>query len=263
MPEVTVVFDAADQYEQVMGEWSRGAGKMFLDWLSPRPGLRWLDVGCGTGAFSEVIMATASPQRLMGVDPASAQIASAEKKIPTAEWRVADAMNLPLEDDMYDLAVSALVLNFIPDPGKAVEEMRRVLCKDGIVAGYLWERSATEDWSPHSPMERGLQKVGAEVLRPPMKPASSPEGAKELLQSANLSEISVKTIEVKRTFPSFEEYWRVQNLPLTPASKSIAALSTGRQEMLREVLRDILPISPDGSITYPARAVAFQARKPN
>jgi SAM-dependent methyltransferase len=181
--------------------------------------------------------------------------------MPQAEWKVADAMNLPLPDRVYDVTVSALVLNFIPDPARAVHEMQRVLCKGGIVAGYLWERSAADDFSPHAPMERGLEGIGAVVMRPPMKPVCSVEGARNLLEAANLSDISVTTIQVSRTFDSFEGYWRIQTLPLTPASKSVAALGTDGQESLREMMRSNLPPAGDGSVTYSARAVAFRGRK--
>jgi ubiquinone/menaquinone biosynthesis C-methylase UbiE len=46
-------FDDGEAYERMMGTWSRLVGDIFLDWLAPRPGQRWIDVGCGNGAFTE------------------------------------------------------------------------------------------------------------------------------------------------------------------------------------------------------------------
>lgn len=261
MPEIKVAFDAADDYERVMGAWSRAAGERFLGWLAPARGLDWLDVGCGTGAFSELVLKHGLPQSVAGIDPAPAQIDYARHRMPNADWRVADAMELPFTEDQFGIAVSALVLNFVPDPVKALSEMRRVLRNEGIVAGYLWERSASADFSPHAPMEHGLQRIGAEVLRPPMKPASSVEGARASLQSAGFSDVAVARIEAPRTFRDFEDYWQVQTLPLSPLGKSVAALSDERRQMLRETMRSTLEPAGDGSITYSARAVAFKARK--
>lgn len=261
MPEIKVTFDAADDYERVMGAWSRAAGACFLDWLAPAPGLAWLDVGCGTGAFSELVLKRHAPRSLAGVDPAPAQIEHARRQMPNADWRVADAMALPFDTDRFDIAVSALVLNFVPDPVKALGEMRRVLRNGGLVAGYLWERSARADFSPHTPMEQGLQRIGAEVLRPPMKPASSVDGANAALQSAGFSDTIVTTIEAPRTFRDFDDYWHVQTLPLSPLGKSIAALTDESRRMLRETMQATLMPAGDGSITYSARAVAFKARK--
>jgi ubiquinone/menaquinone biosynthesis C-methylase UbiE len=45
-----------EAYERFMGRWSRASGREFVRWLDPSQGLLWLDVGCGTGAFPEVIL---------------------------------------------------------------------------------------------------------------------------------------------------------------------------------------------------------------
>jgi ubiquinone/menaquinone biosynthesis C-methylase UbiE len=260
MVEVKVAFDAADEYERVMGAWSQAAGERFLEWLAPAPGCRWLDVGCGTGAFSEVILTRCSPGSIAGVDPAPGQVDYARARMPQAEWRVGDATALPFAENQFDIVVSALVLNFIPDPAKALGEMRRVLRPGGIVAGYLWKRDASTDLSPHVPMERGLQSIGADVLRPPSKPESNPDGARHALERAGFSKISVATIIATRTFPDFENYWGVQTLLISPVGKSVAALSAERRQALRDAMRAILKPASDGSITYSAHAVAFEAR---
>jgi ubiquinone/menaquinone biosynthesis C-methylase UbiE len=261
MADAKVVFDAADQYERIMGSWSRAAGERFLDWLAPATSLRWLDVGCGTGAFSELVVKRCSPASVTGVDPAPAQIDYARGRMPTSEWRVADAMALPFPESRFDIVSSALVLNFIPNPATGLREMRRVVRDGGIVAGFIWERSATTDFSHHAPMERGLESIGAAVMRPPVTPESSPEGARAALANAGFADASAAAIEATRTFANFDDYWAVQTLLLTPVGKSIAALPPERRELLRETMRSEMKPGSDGSITYSARAVAFRARK--
>ena len=54
-------FTDGEAYERVMGRWSRVVGVMFLDWLAMPKGLHWLDVGCGTGAFTDTIIAHCAP----------------------------------------------------------------------------------------------------------------------------------------------------------------------------------------------------------
>ena len=54
-------FDDGQAYERMMGRWSQRAGATFLDWLALPKGLRWLDVGCGNGAFTEVLIARCRP----------------------------------------------------------------------------------------------------------------------------------------------------------------------------------------------------------
>src|SRR5690242_14293922 len=109
MPQVQVTFDAADDYERVMGQWSRLIGERFLGWLAPPPDLRWLDIGCGTGAFSELILKRCDPQSVAGIDPAPAQIEHARRQTPKADFRVAEATALPFGDDAFDAVTSALV----------------------------------------------------------------------------------------------------------------------------------------------------------
>jgi ubiquinone/menaquinone biosynthesis C-methylase UbiE len=201
-----------------------------------------------------------SPQSIAGVDPAPAQIEYARRQTPNAEFRAADAMALPFADKEFDMVVSALVINFIPDRAKALSEMRRVLGPGGIVAAYLWDRSTTADSSPHAPMERGLRSIGAEILRPPTAPESTPEGAQAALERTGFSEIEITGIEVSQTYRDFDDYWRAQTMPFAPVGKSVAALSDEGRARLREAMHSILPSAGDGSISYSARALAFKAR---
>jgi ubiquinone/menaquinone biosynthesis C-methylase UbiE len=261
MADVKVTFDAAEDYERFMGRWSRAIGERFLHWLAPASGLNWLDLGCGTGAFTEMVLKLCSPQSVTSVDPALAQIEYARKQVPGVDFRVADAAALPFSDSQFDIVASGLVINFIADRPKAFSEMRRVLRPGGIAAAYLWERSATTDSSPHSPLEHGLRSIGAEVLRPPSAPESTPEGAKASLESAGFTDIATTIIETTQTYRDFEDYWRAQIMPFAPIGQSVAALTDEGRTKLRTAMRFILPPASDGTISYSARALSFRASK--
>ena len=120
MPDVKITFDAADDYERYMGRWSRTIGEKFLAWLGARQAARWLDVGCGTGAFSELILRHCAPTSLTGIDPSPEQIAYARKQLPDVTFQVADSLDLPFGENDFDVVVSALVIHFIPDRRKAL-----------------------------------------------------------------------------------------------------------------------------------------------
>ena len=263
MPEVKVAFDDAAAYEHVMGRWSGAIGARFLDWLAPASGQRWLDVGCGTGAFTELVLTHCSPGSIVGVDPTAAQIDYARRRIPAGEFRTADATALPFADGEFDIVASALVINFIPDRAKALAEMRRVLRPGGMVTAYLWHRSATADDAPFAPIERGLEIIGANVLRPPMRPESAAEGARTALETIGFSDIAITILEATRTFPSFADYWETHCLPIAPPGQSIAALSDDGRARLRATMQAMLPAAADGTVSYSSRALAFKARNPN
>ena len=121
-------FEDGAAYERMMGVWSRLAGEVFIDWLAPQSGLRWIDVGCGSGAFSQLIIERCAPAEVQGIDPSDAQLAYARSR-PTAQlaqFRVADARALPFPENRFDAAVMALVVFFVPDPKKGVAELARV-----------------------------------------------------------------------------------------------------------------------------------------
>src|SRR4051812_36576821 len=134
-------FDDGAAYERYMGKWSRLVGESFLDWLAPKPGLRWLDVGCGNGAFTELIVERCAPAAVQGIDLSEGQLAYARTRSASrvAEFRQGDAMAQPFGDDTFDAAVMALVIFFVADPATGVAEMARVVRPGGIVAAYAWD----------------------------------------------------------------------------------------------------------------------------
>ena len=123
---MTIRFADGAGYEPYMGAWSRLAGDTFLDWLAPEPGLRWLDVGCGNGAFTEMIVDRCAPVSVQGIDPLRGQLAFARTR-PASRARAVsqgDAMALPFPDDTFDAAVMPLVIFFVPDPAVASRKWR-------------------------------------------------------------------------------------------------------------------------------------------
>jgi ubiquinone/menaquinone biosynthesis C-methylase UbiE len=134
-------WSGADSYERYMGRWSREAAREFLAWLDPSPGLRWLDLGCGTGALTSEILARekSAPSELWGIDPSAAFVEYARASIrdPRARFETGPAEELPFEGGRFDVVVSGLVLNFVAEPASAVEEMSRVAAPTGVVASYV------------------------------------------------------------------------------------------------------------------------------
>jgi SAM-dependent methyltransferase len=243
-----------------MGGWSRAVGERFLEWLAPPQQARWLDVGCGTGAFGALVAERCAPSRLSGIDPSPEQVSAARKRLPQADLRVGDSMALPFGDGEFDVVASALVLHFIPDRAKAFAEMKRVAARGGIIAGYTWERTPESSGAPYAPMLRGIRSMGLEPLRSPTVPEQTLEGLRASAEAAGFSDVAVMRIEAVRSFVNFDEYWEVQTLTVAPIGKMIAGFDAAQRERLREIMRVTLPIAADGSIGYPARAVAFKAR---
>lgn len=264
MTDTRVAFDDGGAYDRYMGRWSRAIGEKFLAWLAPPPNLQWLDVGCGTGAFSELVVTRAAPGKIVGIDPSPAQVEHARRTVlaPQADFQVGTVMELPFATGEFDVVVSALVLHFFPDRPKAFREMLRVTRPGGIVCGYTWRKSPTIIDAPYGPLARGVIEIAGDVMLSPTVPEAMPEGLRATLAAEDYADIDVTTIEASQTFLDFEDYWTSQTATFPhPVAKSAAALSDGDRERLRDSLRATLPAASDGTITYSSRATAFKARK--
>lgn len=261
MSEQTIRFDDGAAYERMMGVWSRFAGEIFLDWLAPSPGLRWIDVGCGTGAFAELLVERCAPAEVQGIDPSEGQLVFARTRpaARVAEFRVGDARALPFPSDRFDAAVMALVLVFVPEPAKGVAEMARVVRPGGMIATYMWDMLG--GGFPLDPMLVEMRAMGLAPPRPPRMEASGLEAMRELWIGAGLVDVETREIVVQRTYADFDELWMI-NGKSPSMSPVIAAMTSGDLETLKSRVRARLPEDAAGRITYSSRAHAVKGRVP-
>jgi len=243
----------------MMGVWSRYAGEIFLDWLAPAQSLRWVDVGCGTGAFTQLLADRCAPAEVQGVDPSEGQLAFARNRSAArvAQFRVGDAMALPFPAGSFDAAVMALVLVFVPEPAKGVAEMARVVRPGGMVAAYMWDMLG--GGFPLDPMLIEIRAMGLVPPRPPRMEASGLEAMRALWAGAGLVNEETREIVVERTFASFDELWAI-NTKSPSVAATIGALSPADVEAMKRKVRARLPADGAGRITYGARAHAVKGR---
>jgi SAM-dependent methyltransferase len=261
--------DAADQlftdgqaYERLMGRWSRLVAKTFLGWLEAPAGLRWLDVGCGNGAFTEELIARGAPASVTAVDPSEDQLAFARTRpgAKTAQFELGDAQNLPFPDDSFDAAVMALVISFLPDPPKGVAEMARVTRPGGWAGAYMWDF-----WgggAPVRPIYDAIESLGMRPALPPSPDASRQDALQAMWEKARLASTEVRAIRIEVAHADFDDFWNSNAVPVGPQGKLIARMSPGEREQVRSRLRERLPVAADGRIVYQSFANAVKGRVP-
>ena len=259
MVEHQIRFNDGAAYERMMGQWSHLAGNIFLDWVAADSGSRWLDVGCGNGAFTELLVDRCAPNQVEGLDPSEEQLDFARKRpaATLARFQQGDAMLLPYEDSTFDAAVMALVIFFVPDPAKGVAEMCRVVAPGGLVAAYAWDVLA--GGNPGSEFREELSDMGYSAPLPPSAEASRLDIMKALWLEAGLLDVAVREIAVERTFADFEDMWETTKLVPTLAPV-IAAMEPREANELRQRLQRRFPPSADGTVKCSARANAAKGR---
>ncbi len=244
-----------------MGVWSQSVGDVFLDWLPTGDGQRWLDVGCGNGAFTEQLMRRRQPSDMKGIDPSAGQIAYAQTRVGAAgaAFQVGDAMALPFAANQFDAAAMALVISFVPDPAKAVAEMARVVRPGGLIAAYMWDQPG--DGSPQAPIFAELRSMGVDNVLPASGWASSQDGLRGLWTGAGLERIETRVIHVQRDFVSFEDFWHTSTATGVVRA-ALDRMDAGAIEALQNRVMTRLSPGRSGPVRLTAFANAIHGRVP-
>lgn len=251
------MWQSGDAYEAFMGRWSRRLAEAFVRRLDVPPSRRWLDVGCGTGALTAAVLAAAGPVEIAGVDPSAGFVASARSRVadPRVTFTVADARELPFPDDRFDVVVSGLVLNFVPDPAEAAAEMKRVTAPGGRAVASLWDlvqgmAMLRYFWDAAAELDPAAVELHEGRRYPLCRPA--PLG--RLWTDAGLTEVAVDELTIPTTFADFDDYWQPFLGQQGPGPAYLATLPEEHRARLRELLRERLPANPGGTIPLTARA---------
>jgi SAM-dependent methyltransferase len=252
---------SGQSYDAYMGGWSRLAATEFVRRLAVLPGARWLDVGSGTGALTETVLLCCAPSEVVGVEPSAAFRAYATEYVPDprASFLAGDAQALPVDDAAFDVVVSGLVLNFVPDRPAALAEMRRAARSGGTVAAYVWDypgemQLMNQFWDTAvilDPAARALHEgIRFDFCRPEVLHA--------LFAGAGLEDVEVVPIEIPLDFARFDDYWTPFLSGTGPAPAYAMSLRGEDRTRLRDGIRARLPTAEDGSIHLLARAWAVR-----
>jgi SAM-dependent methyltransferase len=250
------MFFASDAYDRFMGRWSRRLAPLLIDFAHVGPRQVVLDVGSGTGALACAATAVTDVQ-VVGVDPVRQYVGSARQHANDQRlcFVLADALALPFADCTFDRALSLLVLNFVPDPGRAVSEMIRVTRAGGVVAGAVWDYGDSMGmlrtfWDeaaaldPDAPDERGM-------------PLSRCGELAALWQAHRLVGVNEVRLCIDMPFLSFDDYWQAFLGGQGPAGAYAASLPRRQRTALRARLHDRL--APSGA-AFSLRGCAWAVR---
>jgi SAM-dependent methyltransferase len=248
-----------DAYELYVGRWSTTVAHEFVGWLGLPAELRWLDAGCGTGALTAKVLELGRPRSVTGADPSEGFLAKARERVEGARFCVADAQALPFADNAFDVVVSGLALNFVPDPHRALSEFARVAT---TTAAYVWDyaqgmQMMRHFWDAAIELEPEASRLD-EGMRFPI---CRPEPLRQKWIDAGFTGVEVEPIDVPTVFDDFDDYWSPFLGGQGPAPGFAMSLSPERRDALRALIRERLPFDAQGRIPLTARAWAVRGTR--
>lgn len=238
-----VGFDVvATAYDRFMGQWSRPLAELVVERLDPHRGDRALDVGCGPGVLTAVLVERLGAEAVAAVDPSAPFVAAASARLPGVDVRRGRAEQLPFPDAHVDLAVANLVVHFMREPVGGLGEMARVTRAGGRVAATVWDHAGGT--GPLATFWTVAREIDPSVTDESALAGARQGHLHELVTSAGLEDPVDDLLTVTRRFATFEDWWAPFELGVGPAGDHVATLSPADREALRDALRDRLGDGP-------------------
>ena len=244
---------AGEAYDRFMGRYSQPLARQLAGWLELSAGQRAIDVGCGPGALTAVLVDALGADHVAAVDPSEPFVAACRDRNPGVDVRQGGAESLPFDDDTFDVAAACLVVHFMSDPVRGVAEMARVTRGDGWVGATVWDLAGSR--APMAPLWTAMAEVAPEHPDESDFQGGSRDSLVGIFEGAGLRDVEAVELAVTVTHPTFEEWWEPYQHGVGPAGVAIAALGTDDRAGLERVLRRNLGAGP-----FDLTAVAYAAR---
>jgi trans-aconitate methyltransferase len=229
----------ADAYARFMGRYSSPLAAQLLSVVDPSPGQRALDVGCGPGIVTGLLVDRLGSAAVNAIDPSEPFVAAVRSRLPEVGVRVGSAEELPWPDSSFDVVLAQLVVHFMTDPVAGLREMARVARPGGLVAASVWDYAG--DRSPLSPFWLAVRDVDPTHPGESELAGTRPGHLASLFDEAGLQDVSSGELTVRVPLESFDEWWEPFTFGVGPAGTYVAALSDAARADLRARCAKRLP----------------------
>ncbi len=250
-------------YDRQMGRWSQRLAVSFIDFAAFGEAANIVDVGCGTGSLALALCDAVPQGRITGIDVSAAFVAYAQSRSRDARlsFEQGDAMALPYPDGNFDAALSLLVLNFLPDAGRAVREMYRVTRPGGVVAATVWDFRGGLTFMRVLADTAATLDPEANAFRAKLfsGPLTGPGELAATWAEVGLLDVAQASLTIRMEFESFADYWQ----PWLAGQGTVGAYVASRSEGMRQLIERHLRLAylaggDDGPRSFAATAWAVR-----
>ncbi len=234
---------AGEAYGRFMGRFSEPLALEFVEAAGIRPGQHVVDVGCGPGALTAVLVDLLGADAVVGIDPSPTFVDSARERLPGVTIVQGSAEFLPIPDQSVDAALAQLVVHFMADPVTGLREMARVTRPGGTLAACVWDNNPGGG-GPLTPFWDAAQSVDRAATGETHLPGTTPGDLGRLFRAADLTPTQDTTITVRVEFATFEDWWEPYTLGVGPAGDYVGGLDDETRDAVRAACRQALGPGP-------------------
>lgn len=232
----------ADGYEQLMGRWSRRLAIPFINFAGVSAGERIVDVGCGTGSLTFALAEATEIGEVNAVDLSPVFVEEATRRNTNSRIHIqkADACALPFAEGEFDRAMSLLVLHFVPEPAKAVAEMRRVVRPGGTVSAAVWDHLGGLScmrmmWDTVAATSQKARDARSRYFWQPMM---QPGEMKNCFIEQGLLEVEERSLLIRMDYASFDDYWGPIATGEGPLGNYVSSLDAAERASVDAAVRE-------------------------
>ena len=247
-------FRAPDAYERFMARYSIPLASVFADFAGVAVGQRILDVGCGPGPLTAVLVDRVGAVSVTAVDPSEPFVAAVRARHQGVRAQCASAESLPFGDGEFDAALAQLVVHFMADPVAGLRELACVTRPGGVVAACVWDHGA-DGRGPLSPFWDAAREIDPTLEGEASRAGTTRGHRAELFAEAAIRTAEVGTVAVDVAFGGFEEVVGAVLARCGSVGEFVGGLSAERCAELRALCEAPLP---SGAFTVSATAWAVR-----
>ncbi|SER29822.1 class I SAM-dependent methyltransferase [Microlunatus flavus] len=203
-PERSLFDVSAGSYDRLIGRYLPTIGVAFADAAGVGAGQRVLDVGCGPGGLTSVLVGRVGAEHVAAIDPSRPFVAACRERNPGVDVREGVAEELPYADGAFDASLASLVVGFMSDAGAGVAEMRRVTRRGGRIALSFWTldgmpllqtfwSAASAVTGEHGSDDTRLGRRDGDLVR--------------LLEGAGAADVVQTRITGRATYADVDDFW--------------------------------------------------------